>query len=1015
MVRKNIKAFFNVVTLSLLFVKVYSQNPNSTKNEGTNDLANNHESTGNYTNEITEFIPDNAQSNSTKTVTNDENNDKKAIATNDTKTLASNDCNNLKKVLEECIYKKDKYNIKDSINSGNCCDGTNIKCDVSGYITEINLENVFDGGIFKFDDYYFQKLTVFNIANNGLVGKNDNYGQFPVKFFVDNNKRKYRNKTLITFNVSKNKFRGRLPLINSDIQDCKIYGNEFCLFHNDVMPFRCLARNKADPCINNSKNCFLTNMDYYEDKYNNETYYPKDQNAITDQLGQVFFRKCKNIFITKEKQDEELHTFLKYDKDQSNINLKILFFSSIFPICSFVITFFITIYGRYKSKFNRKDNITRMSASISHLPNSFGNVSTNNRQSLLTKYDSYNHPAPRSDNDNSMEQKRISTNTSASSGTPSSPIIGEIKNSNYRVIGSHYSLTPSQGIRFKNNMQDIKNGTNSTSDYNNTPTTASTASDQHMINNDTGLSNINTSSPISSIPATLSPNDSQARILSPTLKSGGSTPSKAKESLDLLLSSPAARYYQSNRNEYRRREGLSPSILPTSPKMMSPIQSPKYYSSNVPTSTTLPNVYVKSPIINMNKSPVNQSPILMNNYSNPKKSPSSPTVSAPQYMTPPKISNTTPIMNSTSPLVRQLSPNSGKKPRVRRVVYSFIADLPDELHLTPGQEVIIHKVFDDGYAYGENAATHQLGVFPITSLHPDDQNILPEEIESSPSLNDIQFSQLNMNSKNSNMTSPLMNKPTSPSKFNNIKIQDLTPSLIINNNSNNINTNNNNINIKDNMNIDANYLNKLSNINLYGLNSQGSNSNSNSQNSNSQNSMTDEDDIDSLRRQSKIDYNAFINQQKQKIIRKQARQAKKNKMNSMNGFNYGNENEILQKHNIGQESITSPTLLTQNILNENINNRMFEESHSSLPNPPIHYSQSPIDDIRSVSTSSYMSNYKNMPDTLKPESPTLEMQRMEDRRYKQIKLLKERLNKKDIGPEERRYYLQLLQQLTNNE
>jgi len=740
------------------------------------------------------------------------------------------------------------------------------------------------------------------------------------------------------------------------------------------------------------------------------------------------------IFLLQKKQDQEMKIFLDYDiKDGKkttpldNTNIKIIIYSSIFPLCSFIITFFVTIYGRNKSKFNRKDNITRMSASISHLPNNFGNISNNNRQSLLTRYDSFNRPAPRSDNDNSMEQKRVSVNTSASSGTPSSPIISpnEIKNSSYRVIGSHYSLNPSQAIRFKNNFQENKNNTNtnSPSDYNNTPTTTSTASDQHMMNNGVGLNNINTSSPISSIPATLSPNDSHTRMLSPTLRSGGSTPSKAKESLDLLLSSPAARYYQSqsNRNEYRRGEGISPSMLEKSPKMMSPIQTPKYYSPNLPSSTTSPNVYVKSPIINMNKSPINQSPInqspiLMNNYSSSKKSSNSPTISVPQYMPPT-------IMKSTSPLTRQLSPNTGKKPRVRRVVYSFIAGLPDELQLTPGQEVIIHKVFDDGYAYGENASSHQFGVFPITSLHPDDQNILPEEIESSPSLNDIQFSQLSMNSKNSNMTSPIMNKPMSPSKFNNIKIQDITPSLIINNNNNNniINNNdgnnnngNNNGNIKDNMNVESNYPGKLTNINLYGLNSQGSNSNS--QNSNSQNSMTDEDDIDSLRRQSKIDYNAYMNQQKQKIIRKQARQAKKNKMNSLNGFNYYNENEILQKHNIGQESVITPTYLTQKMLNENINNKMFGESQSSLPNQPTQYSQSLTNDVRSESTSPNISRYKNMSNMLKTESPSvLEIQRMEDRRYKQIKLLKERLNKKDIGPEERRYYLQLLQQLTNNE
>jgi len=484
---------------------------------------------------------------------------------------------------------------------------------------------------------------------------------------------------LTTLNISKNRFRGRLPNITSTIQDCKIYGNEFCLFNDDEIPVKCLARKNNNECITNSENCFLTSLKDYKEEYNNGTYYPDEKKVVNDQIGQEFFRKCKNIFITK-KQNQEIKIFLDYDikngkkiNSENNTNIKIIIISSIFPLCSFIITFAITIYGRYKSKFNRRDNIARMSASISHLPNSLGNVSNINRHS-------YNRPAPRSDNDNSMEQRRISTNTSASSGTPSSPIIStsEIKNSSYRVIGSHYSMNSSQGIRFKNNFQDNKNDANSPLDYNNTST--SIASDQYIMNNDISLNNINTSSPISSLPAALSPNDSHIRMLSPTLKSGGSTPSKAKESLDLLLSSPAAKYYQSNRNEYKKEDDIFPSLLEKSPKIMSPMQSPKYYSSETPASTALPNVYAKSPIINANKSPLNQSPILMNNYSLAKKSPSSPGISVPQYLPSPKISNITPIQKSSSPLIQQLSPNSSKKHRVRRVVYSFIADLPDELH-----------------------------------------------------------------------------------------------------------------------------------------------------------------------------------------------------------------------------------------------------------------------------------------------------------------------------------------------
>jgi len=41
------------------------------------------------------------------------------------------------------------------------------------------------------------------------------------------------------------------------------------------------------------------------------------------------------------------------------------------------------------------------------------------------------------------------------------------------------------------------------------------------------------------------------------------------------------------------------------------------------------------------------------------------------------------------------------------------------------------------------------------------------------------------------------------------------------------------------------------------------------------------------------------------------------------------------------------------------------------------------------------------------------MQRMEEHRYKQIRLIYEKLNQKDLGPEERKHYLQYLQKLTH--
>lgn len=818
-----------------------------------------------------------------------------------------------------------------------------------------------------------------DISNNNLKGNNVVYGQLPGCIS--------ELKNLLELDISNNKFRGRIPYINSEIKKCKIINNNLCLFHNDSIPKVCLD-------YVGSKQVEIKNNEY--------------------KVGNlVYFKLCENIFVDK---DQFVTSKIFNDKNNTNTSLRILIFSSSFPLCSLIITTIVTIFGRVKSKFNKKDpNMTNFSASISHLPNNFGNISNTNRHSLLTRYDSYNRPAPRPDNENSfttLDQKRISSNpstslanTSLSSNTPSSPVISpnEIKNSNYRVIGSHYSLqmNNAQAIRFKNSLSMIQNNRNSLTNGTD-PHNALT--NNGIINEKLDSTNMNSTS----IPA-INQNENQNRIInssnniSENKNNGNSTPSKARESLDLLLSSPQAMYFQSNRR-------LSPSLNKQSvPKVMSPIQPPKAYP---PMSG---KVSPKSP--NLNKSP------LMNsiNFSTPKIQ-NSPSMSIPQYMPSPnvlpaqsaKIINPS-ILKMNSPVTNLQSPNSVKRPRVRRVVYSFIPDLPDELHLIPGEEVIIHKVFDDGYAYGENASNGQFGVFPISSLHPDDQDISPEEKESSPSLSDIQLSQLNIG-KSPKPMSPIINNSSPVSKFNNIKVQDLAPKLMVNKENISNNITNEQFTKQVNMN------------NLYPLNlGQGINSqNSNSQNSNSQNSLTDEDDIDTLRRQSKIGYSAYMDQQKQKLMKRQAKQqARKNKMNSFSENNY-----FKNEQNSYNEPLSPTSFMPQNmILNENINNRMFGESQASQPSQHSQYSQHTqhsqlsqysqhsINDMENSSSTSPISpKYKNLSilNGIKSESPSsLEIQRMEDRRHKQIKLLNERLSKKDIGPEERRYYLQLLQQLTN--
>ncbi|ORX54815.1 hypothetical protein BCR36DRAFT_347922 [Piromyces finnis] len=850
------------------------------------------------------------------------------------------------------VYANDYYQIlQGNINNNNNL----VTLDQNGHVIKLNIGSKLDksaNNILNESICNLIHLEVLDLANNNLKGNRMYYGQLPECL---------NNLTLLhTFNISGNKFRGHLPKLNSSsLKICNLdlgeEKNELCLFHKDTIPVSCLN---------------------FESELKSFIDYPNDK---------IFFKNnkielCKNIFVSNKEEDK--NTEIRKG-EKKNTDKDVIIYSSIFPLVSLIITVGATMYGRIKSKFNKKDNITTFTASLSHLPNNFGNGSnTNNHQSHNTKFDSFIQPAPRPDNENSslfnsktnslsiVDQKRISSNpsttsvanTSVSSTIQQSPVMAsnEIKNLNYRVIGSNYPLNSSEVLHLKNNTSiGQSNRINAMSSNINSTQSTIVQETMSKVEKTNCIDN-------SIINSNISNNTSN------------STPSKALESLDMLLSSPQAMYY---------REKISPSLRPgmKSSKAISPIQLTKSYPSKMNPYSPSINLYSRSPI-NKDKSPT----LVNSNSEYSTKIPTSPAISVPKYMSSlsPDIKSQQSLRLSQATSSNNYISHIPKKPRVRRVVYSFIADLPDELQLTPGQEVIIHKVFDDGYAYGENASSGQLGVFPITSLHPDDQDILPEEIESSPSLNDMQFSQLSMN-KSPTLISPLMNYSLSPSKFNNIKIQEISQSLI---------ANKSNINSHD-ISID-NYGRAVNTNNLYPINNS---QNSNSQNSNSQNSLTDEDDIDTLRKQSKIGYSAFMDQQKQKLIKKQAKQARKNKMKSLNSNYYNNDKRFYQ------EPPFSPTNLMQNIvLNENVNNRMF--GNNGYPSQ-LSYNSQLSNDIASSSSPFYSSQYKN---GISPESQhSLEMQRIEDRRYKQIKLLNDRLSKKDIGPEEKRYYLKLLQQLTN--
>lgn len=53
---------------------------------------------------------------------------------------------------------------------------------------------------------------------------------------------------------------------------------------------------------------------------------------------------------------------------------------------------------------------------------------------------------------------------------------------------------------------------------------------------------------------------------------------------------------------------------------------------------------------------------------------------------------------------------------IHKTQFPFIPNMDDELRLNPGDAVEIIEVYDDGWSYGKNVATNEVGVFPISYI-----------------------------------------------------------------------------------------------------------------------------------------------------------------------------------------------------------------------------------------------------------------------------------------------------------
>ncbi|KAI1319833.1 hypothetical protein EDD11_002827 [Mortierella claussenii] len=75
------------------------------------------------------------------------------------------------------------------------------------------------------------------------------------------------------------------------------------------------------------------------------------------------------------------------------------------------------------------------------------------------------------------------------------------------------------------------------------------------------------------------------------------------------------------------------------------------------------------------------------------------------------------------------SVGNGGKQKYCQALYPYQATLADELDLTPGDIVNVHRVFDDGWAVGVNMNTSNEGAFPVVCVMFVDESALDDDFE----------------------------------------------------------------------------------------------------------------------------------------------------------------------------------------------------------------------------------------------------------------------------------------------
>ncbi|KAG0260991.1 hypothetical protein DFQ27_003236 [Actinomortierella ambigua] len=73
--------------------------------------------------------------------------------------------------------------------------------------------------------------------------------------------------------------------------------------------------------------------------------------------------------------------------------------------------------------------------------------------------------------------------------------------------------------------------------------------------------------------------------------------------------------------------------------------------------------------------------------------------------------------------------SESSKPSFCQAIYPYQASMADELDLSPGDIINVHRVFDDGWAVGTNLNTSAEGAFPVVCVTAVDENALDDDFE----------------------------------------------------------------------------------------------------------------------------------------------------------------------------------------------------------------------------------------------------------------------------------------------